>query len=510
MGTRARDRFSEWVQKHKSERKQQTAVTYADLDRFGKSMTDKFADMIKNFLTPASAGGVQTGSNGDGRAAVVNPPANSGNVTDTRATVTETTANDVEVVAGPSGRGSRETLQPELEPELELYEDDEDDNLSSWDFKRDGRSEADLDLDRMSVLGEGTVMSHSESDKFVDVLSKIVEALDISDASSVAPLKSKIQSSRCVDKRPQVLLPFDTNHVEIVQKIWSKDPSDIPLYKKVTKDRYKLTETDYNRFLKHAKLEEDYLVHELERSGLKVQIKNPKLPNRDMAVVEKKLSCIEVQSQLEMSCAVTQSWMLQFIQSQVSQLDHMLREKLAEAAYDDMSAQFDFKLLEEVCMLSQDAALDSLDLAARITAEAKWLRRSMWVDQTSWAATLKNSVKRFPTVGDGTLCGPQLKDKLEAYRLTSKALDASEAASKSQNRRDRDRERSAQVKRGKSDSFREPPPKRMQHDRSSWGTRGRGRGRGSGSYRPYNRSSGVTRTVTQTAKPALGNSHMSG
>ena len=79
--------------------------------------------------------------------------------------------------------------------------------------------------------------------------------------------------------------------------------------------------------------------------------------------------------------------------------------------------------MADISAMAQDAALDSLDLQVRKAAQAKQVRRSLWVDQTQWASSLKAAVKRFPTVGDGVICGPNLKDKLEAYRFNCKAME---------------------------------------------------------------------------------------
>ena len=77
----------------------------------------------------------------------------------------------------------------------------------------------------------------------------------------------------------------------------------------------------------------------------------------------------------------------------------------------------DLASLVDVSILAQDAAMDALDLQAREAAEAKWIRRSLWVDQTAWPRMVKGAIKRFPIVGDGSICEPLLKEKLESYRL---------------------------------------------------------------------------------------------
>jgi hypothetical protein len=46
-------------------------------------------------------------------------------------------------------------------------------------------------------------------------------------------------------------------------------------------------------------------------------------------------------------------------------------------------------------MMAQDCALDSLHLQLREAAVSKWLRRSLWVNQTHWSDSVKDEVRRF-------------------------------------------------------------------------------------------------------------------
>jgi hypothetical protein len=82
--------------------------------------------------------------------------------------------------------------------------------------------------------------------------------------------------------------------------------------------------------------------------------------------------------------------------------------------------------IRDTLLVTQDCALDQLDFQLREAANSKWCRRFPWVDQTHLSAVIKAEVKRFPIMGDGLLCGSQLKDTLESLRLSSKALDAAE------------------------------------------------------------------------------------
>jgi hypothetical protein len=237
------------------------------------------------------------------------------------------------------------------------------------------------------------------------------------------------------------------------------------------KDRYKIADKDFDKFLKTSKVSDQYLVQELERHNIKVQGKHPRLPNKDAALVDRKASQIEAQSVLGMACSVSQSWMLQYITSQLGKLEAVCKEQLDPEKYDELVSNCDLATLSEVSILAQDACLDMLDLQARQAAESKWIRRATYVDLTHWPTFIKNAVKRFPTVGDGSLCGPNLKDKLESYRLTSKALDVTEAL---QNPR---KSATGQGKRSKPEHAQAPQSKRANYDQNnnfkSWKSAGR-------------------------------------
>ena len=398
-------------------------------------------------------------------------------------------------------------VHPDSQSEGEIDEDNDDvmSVRSSWDYKRSHSAEGEAEGDNESVLSidkvEGEPLSASETERYVDMVATLIDKLDITDGVKVPKARSRILSSRCKDKGPQALLPMDEHHRSIIDGVWKNDPAQIGLYRKATRDRYKLVETDFLKYLKSSKIKDEYLVQELERSGIKVQVKAPKLPNKELAAIDSKVSHIEVQSSLGIACAVSQSWMLQFLSAQIAKLDKVLLQGLQPDDYKSITDQVDLKQLYDVAVFAQDAAIDTLDLQARQAAEAKAVRRSMWVDLTRWAQTIKTAVKRFPTVGDGTLCGPNLKDKLESYRLTSKALEASHFSAPT-------KRSSSAPKRGASNQGSMPPPKRMRFDRPfefKSNSRARGRGRGSSNFRGQGRASSASASF-----PKANNSSMSG
>ena len=321
------------------------------------------------------------------------------------------------------------------DPTLLGPDDDDDDgsvkSLRTWDNKRNKGLIDEDEEDMESVLDpedkvEGAPLSAGETEKYVNTLTKVIEALEISDAKVENKSAGRIKSSRSKLHTPKALLPLDESHKETIDRIWKSNVADISTYKKVTRSRYKIVEDDYNKYMKYAEITDEHLVIELERSGVKVQVKKPKIPDKDLSHIEVRAKNIEMQSQLGMACAVTQSWFLQYLSEQIEKVECVLRAGLNPDDYKVISDQVDFKTMREVSSLAQDACMDQLDLQAREAANSKGIRRSLWLDQTKLNPAVKTKLKRQPTVGDGTLCGPQLKSVLEAYRLTLKALDASE------------------------------------------------------------------------------------
>lgn len=473
MGPRSSERLKAWLLTNKEADNvvimtdapaDNQAVTHADLKAFGTSiaseMQNMFKDMFKSLTQPGGSG-VGCSSSGADR-----PEARA---------VTNQSSRDC-------GR-DRDVLVVHAEPDDNLDESGDSDGedsrsvRSSWDYKRTNDPDNE---DNESVISvpreEGSSLSATESEKYVNTMANLISTLDISDAVMTEKSKSRIVSSRCKDKGPQALLPFDANHISTIENVWKQDAGSISVYKKATKDRYKLVESFHDKYLKTARVQDEYLVQELERTGVKVQAKYPKLPTKEMASIETKVAQIETQSLLGISCAISQSWMLQYMTSQIEKLDRIMHNGLQADDYASITEQVSLKSLLDMSVLAQDAAMDSLDLQAREAAEAKFIRRSLWVEQTRWAPSLKTAIKHFPISGDGSLCGPQLKEKLEAYRVTSEALDASRMVSRSSSRYQ------GSTKRPKS-TRREPSPKKMRFDRSasySQSSRGKPRGRGRG------------------------------
>jgi hypothetical protein len=502
MGPKSKERFLEWKGK-KNEAKSKSAsssqytsvataksgqinvsgnadnqaVSHAELKAFGASlaadMRNMFAEMLQANTQPASS--VVGQSSGD----VISSGAQTASPQQAQGFDKDT--DDVLRVNSLSDDG------------FDDEEEDDTQSVRSWDHKRrgagsNGNEETESVLDEAEEEDSGP-SSSNESEKYVQVITEIIAALDIEDAVKVPKSKSRIVSSRCKDQRAQALLPFDEHHIDTIDKVWGRDVASMRVYKKSTKDRYHLAEKDFDKYLRVSSVKDEYLVQELEKAGIKVHSRYPKLQDKNLAQLESKVGRIETQSQLGMACAISQSWMLQYLNTQLDKLDAVLKSGLGAEDYKSISEQVNLNSLKDVSVLAQDAAMDALDLQAREAAGAKWIRRSLWVDQTRWSTSLKAAIKQFPITGDGTLCGPLLKDKLESYRVTSKALDATRSVSATSGRGQKAGKRGGQVSGG-------PPPKqfKLNYDRPVWdgNVRGRGRGRGRpvGSFRGQSRGSG--------------------
>ena len=481
MGKKSLERVRDWLSRSKSNNNnittnrgvsqtptipQERMVSFSDLKEFGDSLKSFVADMFKDRVATTSQGA----STVHGILAPTHGPSS------VMQSSKEAHSKDRVATSGYSEL----SIHPNPDEELDDEEDDDDDERSvrsTWDYKRVGGPDVDEDDEIGSIAPsekeEGEQLVFNQSEQYVNLMTELIETLEIDEAVRTSKVKSKITSSRCQDEKPKALLPFDDNHRQIIDNIWKVNPGDISISKKSTRGRYKMVEQDFDKYLCPSKVKDDYLVQELEKSGLKVLVKQPKIPNKLLSTIDGKVGKIENQSLIGMACSVSQSWMLQYVTSQVQKLDKILSQGMQPENYKALNDQVDLKKLADMSILAQDAALDSLDLQARQAAGSKWIKRAMWVDQTKWAGAIRDAVKQFPTTGDGTTCGPNLKAKLESYRLTSKALEASHFGGPSRGKGPSKRGRSSGPMRTSA-----PPSKRFRFDGNFQNDPSRGRGRG--------------------------------
>ena len=159
---------------------------------------------------------------------------------------------------------------------------------------------------------------------------------------------------------------------------------DLALCKQEVSRRCKLTEAVFNKFLKTSELDE-HLLRELQNVGVKLAGKKLKLADKTLAPIETNLQKIEKQARLGIACAVTQSWLIEHASQQLIKMRDTLKQCLSESDYNQLLSKSDPDMILESMVMAQDAALDTLGLQARETAITVGLRRSMWLDQTSWA-----------------------------------------------------------------------------------------------------------------------------
>jgi len=349
----------------------------------------------------------------------------------------------------------------DLDPgERSPFEDDEEDDddddrsslVSSWDHKR-GRRSADRDeaSGGEEEEGEPSAEPPSEEDKkatevYVAAMTQAIKDLNISDAEVSAASKNTFFSTKFKNKKATAKVPFREEHRYTVDKVWSKNPSKLATYKKEVTERYKIAAKDYDKYLKTAKLD-IHLRHELQRCRVKLADK-PRLPDKRLAPVEAKLRCIELQGRQATAAAVSSSWLLQHAGEQIVKLEAILKDTLSPADYTYLNGQVKINDIIQSLKMGNDGLVDLLDLQARQVSNAVMMRRSMWLEYTDWSDAIKNEIKRFPISGDGSLCGPQLKESLESLRLTAKALDAAEAIPGVGNKRSNDRKRPASKNQG--------------------------------------------------------------
>jgi hypothetical protein len=313
-------------------------------------------------------------------------------------------------------------------------------DLDPFDQDDEAPSQADdgdrwQDVDSELPLEDKPATHDKASERFVTALSNAIKDLSIEGAETVAPSGSSLRSTRSQGKKAGAKVPLRPEHCDIVKKVWDIDPTSLRAYKNETRNRYisSISQPDVDKYLKTASLDE-HLSHELQRCGVKLESKKLKHPDKALAPIEMGLKKIEVGGRLGIACAVTQSWLIEHAAHQLSSLGDALKASLSPDDFKALSEKTKFDQIAEALVMAQDAALDTLDIQLRGVAQATSMRRSMWLEQTSWSPAIKGEVKRYPISGDGTFCGPKLKSTLESLRLTAKEVVAAESFSISRKR----------------------------------------------------------------------------
>ena len=93
-------------------------------------------------------------------------------------------------------------------------------------------------------------------------------------------------------------------------------------------------------YLKIGAVKDEYLAHELEKMGVKVQTRNPRLKNKEMAAIDTKAYNIETQEFV--GYVMCNSSILDLPVRKIKQLDGVLCTSLLPSDYNDINAYVDF------------------------------------------------------------------------------------------------------------------------------------------------------------------------
>jgi hypothetical protein len=404
--------------------------------------------------------------------------------------------------------GSRVDSAEILDIEADSGDFDDEVSLCSGNFKRrrvpvhsdDGfGADEGSDVkpeDSVSNVGssDGARQSSTVDSDYQEVISELISTLDLSEAVVKGSVAADIQSSRVKDSKSKIMLPLAQSHKDIIDRVWQRDATSVSVFTQSVTQRYHITEKDFESYCKVGAVDK-ILVHALRRNGVqtatgKSKSDVPKLPAGDNSKLEARAWRIERQSLAGLSCASVQSWLLQFMAKKLEVLDSYLKESFT-SHYEEIVSSTGIDVLPKALLLSQDAALDQLDLWARAASNAKSQRRLLWLQPSPWPKQMKEHILRFP-VEAGLVCGSKLLESLEEYKVFDEALDRVETPSTSH--------ASKGGKRQNAKPFQPPPPpKRSRTDTQSQSAdRGRSYGRGanrgiqqrSHSAGPYPGSSG--------------------
>ena len=291
--------------------------------------------------------------------------------------------------------------------------------------------------DSVSNVGseEGAEVSSALDSDYHEVISELISVLGINSAQSEAAAEADILSSRVRDKKSKVYLPLAQTHRNLIDKVWQNDTASISVFKQSVTERYHITEDDFDKYCRVGSLDK-ILAHALRKNGVtsgtsksKTGETSLKIPIADNAKLESRAWRIERESLAGIACTSVQSWLLQFLSKKLEVLDGFLRETFPDA-YESILSATGCHVLPKSLLLAQDAALDQLDLFARVAANAKSQRRLLWLQPSPWSKQLKDMVMRFPIEG-GLVCGSKLLDTLEECKNFDEALERVETPSTS-------------------------------------------------------------------------------
>jgi hypothetical protein len=195
-----------------------------------------------------------------------------------------------------------------------------------------------------------------------------------------------------------------------------------------TKARYHIAEPDRDAYLSAPSKPDGILAQELWWSipGSKFRITKPRLPDKEPQKVDAALKKVEKQATVALGTIVTQSWLLQYANTQLIKFRDLLVASSTAEQFKEMNEAGNLEDLSNALVLAQDAALDTLDLEARQAFFVKSARHHLWLLPTRWDNDVRDVIESFPIGGEGVLCGPWLKETLKDFKLADEALEVTE------------------------------------------------------------------------------------
>jgi hypothetical protein len=186
--------------------------------------------------------------------------------------------------------------------------------------------------------GEGKEVGPVEV--YTSIITKLIQKVEISGAKVDIPVEAEITSSRTRDKGPRVSLPFSREHRRMIDSVWKTDPGKkVPMFKSNTKARYYIAEPDRVACLSAPSKPDGVLAQELWRNipGSKFKIKKPRLPDKEPQKVDAALKKLEKQAAVALGTIVTQSWLLQYANTQLIKFCDLLVASSTAEQFKEMN-----------------------------------------------------------------------------------------------------------------------------------------------------------------------------
>ncbi len=129
----------------------------------------------------------------------------------------------------------------EGDDEFDEEEGDSASQVSSWNYKRvrkdPGEEYADLviadDQDNSEKVAPSSWRDEKVTDRYVATLTNAIKDFNIEGAETKEVVASTLKSTRAKRQKPGALVSFKSEHIEVVQHVWDKDPSELGIFTKI-------------------------------------------------------------------------------------------------------------------------------------------------------------------------------------------------------------------------------------------------------------------------------------